>query len=362
MRASPGWTTSAMKVRTRARMASSSGEREKSMLTRATVASDVVAVVMLLGGLVALLVGSELLVRGAVGLAIRLGLSTVVIGLTVVSLGTGSPEFAVAARSGVTGTGELALGNVLGSNVANVLLVLGTAAVVSAAAIGVTERIVRTDVPVMVAVTLLASASMLDGTVGRVEGGVLLALLGVYLVWNVLAARRGPIVHPEEFDEATESARDDTAVRSVVLLVGGVALLVLGARWLVDGAGDVARGLGVPEFVIGLTVVAVGTSAPELAASITASRRGETDLAVANVVGSNVVNLLGVLGLAALVSADGIPVAPAVVRIDLPVLVASAVVCLLVLVRTFRITRGQGAMLLGLYVAYLVVVATVGAG
>jgi len=317
---------------------------------------------MILGGLLALVVGSELLVRGAVGLAFRLGLSTVVIGLTVVSIGTGSPEFAVAAQSGTTGTGELALGNVLGSNVANILLVLGTVAVVSAAAIGVTERIVRTDVPIMVAVTVLAAASMLDGTVGRVEGGVLLALLGVYLTWNVLAARRGAVIHPEEFDEATESAREDTAVRSVALLVAGVALLVLGAGWLVSGSTDVALSLGVPEFVIGLTIVAIGTSAPELAASITASRRGETDLAVANVVGSNVVNLLGVLGVAALVSADGIPVAPTVVRIDLPVLVASAVACLLVLVRSFRITRSQGVMLLGMYVTYLVVVATVGAG
>ncbi len=320
------------------------------------------AVVLVLGGLVALAVGSEVLVRGAVGLAVRLGLSTVVVGLTVVSLGTGSPEFAVAAQSGSTGTGQLALGNVLGSNVANVLLVLGTAALVASTAIGVSERIVRIDIPIMVAVTMSVALLALDGSLGRIEGGILLGLLGLYLAWNVVAARRGPVEHPEEFDEAAESARRDPAPLSAALLVGGVALLVLGARWLVDGAGDVARGLGVSEFVIGLTVVAIGTSAPELAATITASRRGETDLAVANVVGSNVVNLLGVLGVAALVSADGVPVEAGIIRFDLPVLVGSAVVCLLVLVRTFRLTRREGGLLLSLYAAYLVVVATTGAG
>ncbi len=330
------------------------------MLTEPTVASAPVAVVLVLGGLVALAGGSELLVRGAVGLAVRLGLSTVVVGLTVVSLGTGAPEFAVAARSGSSGTGELALGNVIGSNIANVLLVLGTAAVIAAAAIHVTERIVRVDVPIMVAVTVLVAAIAMDGEVGRAEGGFLLVLLGCYLAWNVVAARRGPIGHPEEFDEAAETARRDPTPVSLALLAAGVALLVLGARWLVDGAGDVARSVGVSEFVIGLTVVAIGTSAPELAASITASRRGEADLAVANVVGSNVVNLLGVLGVAALVSADGIPVDPLVVRIDLPVLVGSAVVCLLVLVRNVRLTRREGGFLVTLYAAYLVVVAATG--
>ena len=305
-------------------------------------------------GLVALVAGAELLVRGAVGLALRTGLSTTVIGLTVVSLGTGAPEFAVALRSGTGGDAALALGNAVGSNIANVLLVLGLAAVVATAGLAVTERVVRTDVPLMAGVSVLVLVLALDRTIGRWEGLALLAGLVAYVAWTVRTAsrERDPAV-TAEFDEAVDAGRGRPLWVSAGLGLAGLAALVVGATWLVDGATEIARAWGVPELVIGLTVVAIGTTAPEIATSTLAARRGEADLAVGNVVGSNLFNLLGVIGIAAVVTPAGIPVPDQAVRLDLPVMVGAALLCLPVFVRGWRVTRTEGVFLLCLYAAYL---------
>lgn len=309
-------------------------------------------------GLVALVAGAELLVRGAVALAVRTGLSTVVIGLTIVSIGTGTPELAVAARSGATGNAELALGNAIGSNIANVLLVLGLAAVVAAGGLAVAEKVVRVDVPVMVGVSVAVLVIALDGEITRFEGGLLLAGLVGYLVWTVWEARRvGPAEEAEvvaEFDEVVAGAAGLHPAAAAGLLFGGLLALALGAEWLVGGASDIARQWGVSELVIGLTVVAIGTTAPEIATSTLAAVRGEQDLAVANVIGSNLINLLGVIGLTTVVS-NGVDVGSQVIRLDLPVMVAAAVACLPVLWRGFRMTRLEGALFLGAYATYLVV-------
>jgi cation:H+ antiporter len=310
-------------------------------------------------GLLALIVGAELLVRGAVALALRTGLSTLVIGLTIVSLGTGTPELAVAARSGATGEAELALGNVIGSNIANVLLVLGLAAMMAGAGLAVTEKVVRVDVPVMVGVSIGVLLLALDGTVSRFEGAVLLAGLLAYVTWTVWEARRvGPDEDADvvaEFDEAVADRAGRHPAAAVGLLAAGLLALSVGATWLVGGATDIARQWGVSELVIGLTVVAIGTTAPEIATSVVAAIRGEQDLAVANVVGSNLFNLLGVLGLTAVVSGDGVAVGSQALRLDLPVMVAAAVACLPVFLRGFRVTRAEGALFLGAYATYLLV-------
>jgi cation:H+ antiporter len=313
---------------------------------------------LLVFGLVLLTGGADLLVRGASRLARQLGITPLVVGLTVVAMGTSAPEFAVSARAALAGQGDLALGNVVGSNIFNVLLILGLSAVI--VPLSVSAQLVRLDVPVLVGVSLLTWAFAGDGLVGAVEGGVLLAGLALYTALLVVLGKR----HPEApgGNPATTAPKGPSGVpAAVLLLVVGLGLLVLGAQWFVDGAGSVARWLGVGELAIGLTVVAAGTSAPEAATSIVAALRGERDIAVGNVVGSNTFNLLGVLGASSVVSAGGVPVADVVRRFDLPVMVGVAFLCVPVFFTGGRISRFEGLLGLVGFVAYQVVVLT-GAG
>lgn len=305
-------------------------------------------------GLVALVAGAELLVRGAARLAARTGLSSVVIGLTVVAFGTSTPELAVSASAALDGSGDLAVGNVVGSNIANVLLILGLSAVIGGALV-VAQRIVRLDVPLMIAASAAVWLLALDGRIGRFEGAALAAALLVYTAWTVISARREDTEIVAEYDEAL----DPTALRrtpvalDVALVVAGLAALVLGARWLVDAASTIAADLGASDLVIGLTVVAIGTSMPELATSVVAAVRGERDIAVGNVVGSNLFNLLGVLGLSALLADGGIAVLDAARDFDLPVMTAVAVACLPVFVSGFVLRRWEGAVFVAYYAAYV---------
>jgi cation:H+ antiporter len=316
------------------------------------------ALLLTLAGLASLVAGAELLVRGAVGLALRTGLSTVVIGLTVVAMGTGAPEFAVGISSARSGEVELALGNVVGSNTANVLLVLGLAAALSAAGLAVTERVVRLDVPIMIAVSIGVFLMALNGSVSRLEGVLLLGGIVAYTVWTVQEAGEEYAIDgvPEvlaEFEEAVGEERRQPLWRSLLLLLAGIGLLVAGAESLVEGASRIALALGVSELLIGLTVVAVGTTAPEIATSAVAALRGEADLAVGNVIGSNLFNLLGVLGITATVSGTGLPVGGQALRVDLPVMVAVAIACLPVFFNGFRLTRAEGTVFVIAYGAYL---------
>jgi cation:H+ antiporter len=314
-------------------------------------------VLALLAGFVVLLGGAEVLIRGAARLAARTGMSPVVIGLTVIAFGTSTPELAIGVGDAISGdsdAGALAIGNVLGSNIANVLLVLGLAAVVGGS-LFVAQRIIRLDVPIMIGVSLLVLVFVLDNRIGQIEGAVLAALLVAYLVWTVVAARRSTPDVVAEYDEALDpdALRRTPLVVDVGYVVAGIALLVLGSRLLVDAAGDIASALGVSDLLVGLTVVAIGTSLPEIATSVLAALRGERDLAVGNAIGSNLFNLLAVLGITALVSPTALPVDPSAVRIDVPVMVAVAVLCLPVFANGSVLDRREGVIFVALYAAYV---------
>ncbi|HVS63359.1 MAG TPA: calcium/sodium antiporter [Thermoanaerobaculia bacterium] len=315
-----------------------------------------VSILLLLAGFVLLLGGAELLVKGASRLALSLGITPLVVGLTVVAFGTSAPELAVSVRAALAGDGadEIAVGNVVGSNIANVLLILGVSALI--APLAVSRQVIRLEVPIMVGCSVAFFALAWDGRVSQVEGAMLFAGIVAYTVFAIVQSRRE--TSAERRDRPPEEAPGRRRlVLAVVLAVAGVALLVLGARWLVDGAVDLATWLGVSELIIGLTVVAFGTSLPELATSALAAFRGERDLAVGNVVGSNVFNILSVLGLSALVAAGGIAVTEEARLFDLPVMLAVALLCLPVFFTGFRIDRVEGALFVlfyGLYVTFLV--------
>ncbi|SRR6056297_76034 len=315
-------------------------------------------IALLIAGLVALVGGAEALVRGAARLAARTGMSSVVIGLTVVAFGTSAPELAVSVGDALRGgpeAGSIAIGNVVGSNIANILLVLGSAAA-AGGALYVAQRIVRLDVPIMVGASVIVLIFVLDESLGRIEGVVLLLALIVYLTWTVIAATRGsaPAV-VTEYDEAldAELLAQASVLSDIGFLLLGLALLVFGSQALVSSASDIANQLGVSDLVIGLTVVAIGTSLPEVATSVLAAVRGQRDLAVGNAIGSNLFNLLAVLGVTAVISPDAIPVAASAVQVDLPVMVAVAVACLPIFANGYVLNRWEGIAFLVAYAAYL---------
>ncbi len=326
-------------------------------------------------GLLILLAGGELLVRGSARVAALLGLSPLVIGLTVVAFGTSSPELAVSLSSSLDGRAGLAMGNVVGSNVFNVLFILGASALV--APLLVHRDLIRRETPLLVAVSALLLLAALGGRLSRLEGAALTAGLVVYLGWTFRGSR-GTAPEGEELGggvgsesgeekpipaglagdldlpkapEGTGSGRGLAPAAFGVL--AGLALLVLGADWLVDGAVWAARSAGLDEVVIGLTVVAAGTSLPEVATSLIAASRGERDIAVGNVVGSCLFNILGILGLTALVTPGGLPVDPGIVALDLPVMIAAAAACLPVFFTGHLISRAEGALFLAFYAAYV---------
>lgn len=305
---------------------------------------------LFLAGLVALVAGAELLVRGAARLAGALGISPLVVGLTVVAFGTSAPEVAVSVGAAASGKIDLAVGNVVGSNVFNVLFILGLSALITP--LLAAQQLIRQEVPIMIGVSALLLVLAADGVIGRVESAALAGGLIAYTVFLVRQSRA---------ESAAAKARERDDVRpgagghalNLVFVIAGLALLVLGARWLVDAATSFARWFGVSELVIGLTIVAAGTSLPEVASSIVAALRGERDIAVGNVVGSNLFNILGCLGLAGLVAPQPLAVAPALLAFDLPVMLAVAFACLPVFFTGARIERWEGALLLGYYLAYV---------
>jgi cation:H+ antiporter len=315
---------------------------------------------LVLAGLVVLVIGGELVVRGASGLALRLGISPIVVGLTVVAFGTSSPELAVSLGATLDGEADIAIGNVVGSNVYNILLVLGLASLVRP--LVVQQQLVRFDIPLVIGASVLLWLFVLDGSLSSIEGGLLFSLLLVYGVISVRSGRRESAAVAEEYREAFEPlARIRSRRMGVALLLSGLAALMLGSNSLVAGATDLARSLGLSDLVLGLTVVAIGTSLPELVTSVMAALRGQRDLAVGNVIGSNLFNILGVLGLSAIVAPGGVPVAPSAVAFDIPVMTIVAIACLPLLFTGRELRRWEGAMLVAyavIYTTYLVLDAT----
>ena len=305
---------------------------------------------LLIVGLVLLLGGAELMIRGAARLAVATGLSPLVVGLTVVAFGTSAPELAIGVDAALSGAPAIAVGNVVGSNIANVLLILGLSALV--APLLVARQLIRLDVPLMLAMSVLIMLLAHDGRIGRVEGGALVLMAVAYTAFVVRLARRESAAARAAATESPEPAVQVVWWRDLALVIVGLLLLVLGARALVSAAVSIALGLGVSELVVGLTVVAVGTSLPEIAASAVATVRGQGEMAVGNVVGSNIFNLSVVLGASAAVADGGMPVSMAARTFDLPVMTAVAFACLPIFFTGHRIARWEGGLFLGYYVAY----------
>lgn len=304
-------------------------------------------------GLAALVAGAELLVRGASKLALSFGISPLVVGLTVVAFGTGAPEMAVSVQSAWSGKVDLALGNVVGSNIFNVLFILGLSALITP--LLVAQQLIRQEVPIMIGVSLLLFALARDGGVSRFDAALLFGLMLTYTGFLIRQSRRESRAREDENrDEAKpgDAGWDAHWGVQVLLIVAGLALLVLGADWLVGAAVAFAKQLGVSELVIGLTIVAAGTSMPEVATSIIAALRGQRDIAVGNVVGSNTFNVLGVLGLSGLVAPTSLVVPPSLLSFDLLVMIAVAVACLPVFFTGNLIARWEGVVFLGYYAAY----------
>ena len=305
-------------------------------------------------GLVILVGGAELLVRGASRLALSFGISPLVVGLTVVAFGTSAPELAVSVQSATAGQADIALGNVVGSNILNVLFILGLSALITP--LLVNQQLVRQEVPLMIGVSLLLVALGLDGTVSQGDGALFLVLLAGYTVFLIrqsrAAGRAAAEAHPSDPAAASGSQWDRHWSVQLALIIVGLLLLVQGSNWLVDAAVTFARRLGVSELVVGLTIVAAGTSLPEAATSVMASIRGERDIAVGNVVGSNIFNILAVLGVSSVLAPGGLSVSPAMLHFDLLVMIAAALACLPVFFTGYRIARWEGAMFLAYYAAY----------
>jgi cation:H+ antiporter len=304
----------------------------------------------LLAGLVLLFFGAEWLVRGSSRLALRAGVAPLVVGLTIVAFGTSAPELVVSTKAAYTGQGGIAIGNVVGSNIFNIAVILGLSAMIRP--LVVQAQLVRFDMPVMIGVSLVCWWLLSDGMLVRWEAGLLFAGIVAYTGWNIVMARREKTAAVlDEFAAAAPSvAQAGSSGKDVLLIIGGLVMLVAGSRFLVDASIQMARMWGVSEAVIGLTIVAAGTSLPELATSVIAAFRKQDDIAIGNVVGSNVFNILGILGVSGLVrplDAAGLS------KMDFSVMLLLAVLLWPLMQTGMRINRMEGALLMAGYGAYL---------
>lgn len=316
-------------------------------------------VLLLLAGFVTLIVGGEVLVRGAKGLGVLVRISPIVIGMTVVAFATSAPELAVTISAQLAGSPGLVIGNVVGSNVANVLLVLGATALILP--ITVSSVLVKREIPLLVLAGVLLLVLSLDGDLTRIDGAILFLGLVAFVTFSVISARRSPESQASQSDPPEDTpegrvhprSRSKALILDLLALVAGIGLLVVGARWLVDAATEIAIAVGLSDLVIGLTIVAIGTSLPELATSVIAALRGERELAIGNIVGSNLFNIGAVLGIAGLIGAEPIAVLPGAITFDLPIMVLVSLALLPVAFTGFRISRREGVLFLAYYAAYI---------
>jgi len=310
-------------------------------------------ILMFVIGLVFLVSGAEALVRGASNLSAIIGISPLVVGLTIVAFGTSLPELAVSINSALSGQDSISIGNVIGSNIFNVLFILGSSAIV--VPLVVSRKLIRFDVPLMIIVSIILLIFSFDKKLSRVDGLILVTGLFIYTWFLIYESRKESAAHQKKFSKEFKTGMLKEKIkwiRIIFLLILGLGLLVLGSKWFIEGAVFVAESIGVSKLVIGLTIVAVGTSIPEVFTSIIAAIHGERDIAVGNVVGSNIFNIMGVLGFASLFSPSGIDFIPAVIGFDLPVMIAVAFACLPIFFTGGIISRQEGIFLIGYYLAY----------
>lgn len=311
--------------------------------------------VFLLLGLFILTIGAEFLVRGGARLAFLFGVAPLAIGLTIVAYGTSAPELVVSLNAALKNQTDIAVGNVVGSNIFNVLFILGSCALIKP--LIVHKNLVRVDVPVMILVSLLLYVLSVDGNISRIDGIIFCTGIIAY-TWYTLHSNRGTdqqadlgfLGDPKRYKDP--NAKTKLIVINLFWVFLGLGLLVLGSNFLVDSAVSIARKAGISELVIGLTLIAAGTSMPEVATSIVATIRNQRDIAIGNVVGSCIYNIIAILGITALVPNDGINVSAQVIRVDLPVMLGVAIICYPIFLSGYRIHRWEGALFLGYYVAY----------
>ena len=318
---------------------------------------QIMNILIFLGGLILLVIGANVLVRGASKLALSFGISPLVVGLTVVAFGTSAPEVAVSVGAVLDGKTDIAIGNVVGSNIFNVLFILGISALIAPLVVNI--QLIRQEVPIMIGASLLLLALGLDSRLSFFDGGILFVLLVSYTVFLVVQSRRETQAAQDEYAHeikpAEAGAWDDRLPAQLLLIGAGLAALVFGSEYLVQASVNLAKAMGVSDLVIGLTIVAAGTSMPEVATSIAAAIKGERDIAVGNVVGSSTFNILGCLGLSGLVSGDlGLAMAPSLLAFDIWVMLAVALACLPVFITGREIARWEGGVFLGYYAAYVV--------
>lgn len=308
---------------------------------------DPLVILQGLAGFVLLVIGAEFMVRGAASMATLLGISPLIVGLTVVAFGTSAPELAIAIKSALQGQADIALGNIVGSNILNILLILGLSAMITP--LVVDSQIVRREVPILLIVSAALFIAAINGTISILEGSALFACSIIYTVFAIFSARSGNSDNP---DSETDTKKLTHPTVSFLLVILGLGMLVVGADLLVDTAEILARALGVSELLIGLTVVSIGTSLPELATSLMAAMKGMRDMAVGNVIGSCLFNVLAVAGAAAMFSGNGLEVAHALIRFDLPVMLAATVACLPIFATGHLIARWEGFVFFAFYLAY----------
>ncbi|MGB1285520.1 MAG: calcium/sodium antiporter [Aggregatilineales bacterium] len=314
---------------------------------------DPIDIIRVLIGLVGLYYGGDFLVQGASHIAKSFGISSLIIGLTIVALGTSAPELLVSVTSALQGESDLALGNVIGSNIANIGLILGIVGLITP--IFVDKQLVRREIPIMIGVTLFATLLIFDGELNQLDGMILLFAFGAFnLLFYYIAQKEHDVHEAEEAADPNHHESDEEEYnipREAMRVVFGVFLLVIGANLMVEGAVNIATALNVPELVIGITMVAFGTSLPELATSITAALNGENDIAVGNVIGSNVANLLMVLGATALVNPIDVG-ANILSVVEFPIMIGFSLL-LYPFARNQVLSRRESAIFLGAYFSFI---------
>lgn len=308
----------------------------------------VMMIVLLISGTVLLYFGAELLVKGSANLAMRCGVSALVAGLTIVAFGTSAPELVVSIKAALDGLGDIAVGNVIGSNIFNIAIILGLSALIHPMKVHL--NVLKVDTPVMLASSVLLMAVLHDLYVSRVEGIFLFAGIIAYMTFTIITARRTGETKVDFPLEQLTPKKKVTPVLDIIFVIGGLCLLALGSRFFVNGAVSLARAIGVSEAVIGLTIVAVGTSLPELATSIIASIKKEEDIAIGNIIGSNIFNILAILGTSSTITPLN---ASGVGQISLYFMLGTTVLLMPFMRTGFVLNRIEGLMLLIVYGGYM---------